>query len=83
MVREKRIIFPSLILGGAFIVSLVVDLFFETPWSNPYWYMLEFIVWGGAIALIIFMCARYMARGRREQPTPRDFKDKHTMSRSG
>ncbi len=35
----------------AFGVSYVGDFYFETPWINRYWYLFEFAVWGGAIAL--------------------------------
>ena len=41
----------------AFAISFVGDWYFDRPWANPYWYLFELIVWGGALGLFAVVVA--------------------------
>ena len=60
--RERNTL-AGLALGLAFLVSVVGDWFFESQWSNLYWYLFEAVVWGIGFSAFFLLLKSRAGRG--------------------
>ena len=66
--EEEKDAYIGGIVVSAFFISMVGDWFFEIQWSNPYWYLFEFCVWGSAILLTCLSNSNLIYRPDPKRP---------------